>query len=601
MIKNILDTVRGKLGSKKAVLDDITLQMCQVSEWYTKFTKHKLPNVSLLDFLEGKIDASTFELTQAEEYFEAVQKYCPDAPRINFALANIASGLGEYSRAENLFIKQVEHTPDEGKLWLNLGVVQLRSHSFMKAKRSLMRAMELMEGDPLPQIKLAHVYFKERNYELVEQTLKVIKGYENEREAMELLVSVHVAREEYDIALACLDSMVKHYKDDPRLYAHYGYIYHMMEAYPDSLAQYRRALDLDPKFTDAITNLGILYRDMGSYELSRACFENTLRIDNQHVGAQWGLSLCMLLNGEYETGWPYYETRVYRSDYSVRYFDLLPWRGEEIENSKLLVTAEQGLGDEIMFASCVPDLINTKKSVILECNPKLEQLYARSFPELSVVGREPTLKNDWVKEISGLKYSVSVGSLPNIFRRNKESFPKHNGYLHASNDKVLKWRSRLSSLGDRPKIGISWRGGIKNTRSNARSIPLGLWEDVVSQPYDFISLQYGDCVEEISQFTEKTGLKIHHWHDAIRDYDETAALVKAVDLVVSVQTALVHLSGAIGQNTLALISAAPEWRYGKTGESMPWYPSVRLIRQTELLNWGSIMVELCDVIEEYFY
>jgi hypothetical protein len=183
-----------------------------------------------------------------------------------------------------------------------------------------------------------------------------------------------------------------------------------------------------------------------------------------------------------------------------------------------------------------------------------------------------------------------LGSLPGQFRRQAAAFPQHAGYLVAEPEKVAAWRDAFDALGPGPKIGISWRGGTGMTRRALRSIELEEWVPLLRCPgMHFVNLQYGDCADEIERITRSSGVSIKHWESALRDYDETAALVTALDLVISVQTAVVHLAGALGKPVWVLVPSVAEWRYGDQGERMPWYPSARLYRQSSLEVWDDVL------------
>lgn len=545
-------------------------------------------------FMKGKQEVDQGEINAAEATFSKLEGLNLDFPGLDFALGNVASAKGNYDSALVYYARLLKNNPEHGVGWLNFGLAQVKLANYPKAIKALMRAVDLLSDKTVPQIKLARVYFLEQNYDQAERILLSLKGVERDLEAMELLISICVAREEYDRAINFLAQVKSSLGDSSRVQAYFGYVYHALEEFDKSYIHYSNALALDPNYTDAINNFGILNRDMGRYSEAREYFSKALRIDSNHYGAQWGISLCYLLAGEYEKGWPCYEMRVHCDDYSTRTFDLPRWHGEEI-NGGLLITSEQGLGDEIMFSSCVPEAVFGKEDVILECSPKLEALFSRSFPQARVIGRAPTLQNDWIKEFSGLEKTVPIGSLPKIFRKNLTDFPSHKGYLRADANKVEYWRKRLESLGRKPKVGISWHGGVKKTKSALRSIPLVDWAPVFTQPYEFISLQYTDFSNEIADQYKYQGVVIHHWDDAIENYDETAALVAALDLVISVQTAIVHLAGALGKQTIAMISAAPEWRYRAEGDSMPWYPSVHLVRQRQLYDWQEVMDDVSRI------
>jgi hypothetical protein len=175
-------------------------------------------------------------------------------------------------------------------------------------------------------------------------------------------------------------------------------------------------------------------------------------------------------------------------------------------------------------------------------------------------------------------------------RRRPEDFPQHAGFLTADSQKIDQWKARLAALGPGPKIGLSWQGGVGHTGRARRSLTLEQLLPVLRRrDAHFVSLQYTDVAAEIREFQARQGIPIHHWQEAIDDYDETAALVIALDKVLTVCTAIVHLTGALGRPALVMVPFGSDWRYGATGEQMLWYPSVRLIRQRAIGDWSAVL------------
>jgi ADP-heptose:LPS heptosyltransferase len=248
-----------------------------------------------------------------------------------------------------------------------------------------------------------------------------------------------------------------------------------------------------------------------------------------------------------------------------------------------------------MFASCIDDLARTVDRCVIECDPRLVSIFERSFPRCDVY---PHLKKDtapWLNDGIVPTAKTWLGSLPRHYRRHREAFPERRGYLAADPRQVDAWRARLAELGPGLKVGISWRGGTPSTRRSARSIPLVEWEPLLRQPgAHFIDLQYGDAAADIETLAKRHGLRLTHWPDALTaDYDATAALVEALDLVISVQTSVVHLAGALGKDAWVLVPRVPEWRYGVERRTMPWYPSVRMFRQTTT-DWTQCLMEAAN-------
>jgi hypothetical protein len=185
---------------------------------------------------------------------------------------------------------------------------------------------------------------------------------------------------------------------------------------------------------------------------------------------------------------------------------------------------------------------------------------------------------------------MAMGSLPRYMRRSAADFPPHCGYLRADSARTQYWRGQLASLGAGVKVGISWQGGSAETHRQARSLPLAQWLPILRTPgVTFVNLQYNDRSAETAELEAATGIRINRFPEAIEDYDQTAALVSALDLVVSVCTAVIHLGGALGKPVWVLAPFSPEWRYGFAGEKMPWYPSVRIFRQPRYGEWQPVI------------
>jgi hypothetical protein len=237
-----------------------------------------------------------------------------------------------------------------------------------------------------------------------------------------------------------------------------------------------------------------------------------------------------------------------------------------------------------MFSNPLPELAARGERIVLQCEPRLARLFARSFAGVTVVPRGAEGVDRIERAMPALQAPMS--QLPVYLRRSRQAFPRHRGYLRAAPERVAYWRSRLEALGPGPKVGLSWVGGTVKTGKTRRSMTLEDWLPLLRRPgLRFVSLQYTDCRAELAWLRESHGLDVAHWQEAIDDYDETAALVSALDAVASVCTAVIHLAGALDRPTLVAVPWWPAWPFMLEGEEMPWYPSVRLIRQTAPNEW----------------
>jgi Flp pilus assembly protein TadD len=368
-----------------------------------------------------------------------------------------------------------------------------------------------------------------------------------------------------------------------------GYVLsHQLGEFEMGAAHIRKAMELNPADPDVLCNYSAILIQEGRAEDALTICHQLLAAHPAMHEARLNRALAGLKLGRFEEAWPDYEARkLARGNYVPRALPLPEWLGEPLLDRKLLVYAEQGIGDQIMFASCMPDVLMQVESCMIECASKLAALFIRSFPSATIVSEakgDASLAR--LAQAAGLDGQVAIGSLPGQLRKRRADFPSHAGYLHAEPARIEYWKHRLDILGPGLKIGIAWSGGAPSTQRATRSTQLAEWLPILAQTAcHFVSLQHGNVSGELAALSREQQIPIHDWPDAVENYDETAALVTALDLVISVQTALVHLAGALGKPAWVLLRAASEWRYLEHGETMPWYPGVRLFRQSRPGEW----------------
>lgn len=346
-------------------------------------------------------------------------------------------------------------------------------------------------------------------------------------------------------------------------------------------------------------HLALCYQYCGKWHEALKIYRKLHAQHPQDSKIRWYLSQCELALEHWSEGWEQYNSRFIAGASKWRPMPFPAWNGEPSPEKTLLVLADQGLGDEIMFASCISDAQKYVGHLILECEPRLEKLFTRSFPGVSIIASARERDARWLDDLPHLDYQMAAGDLPKLFRQQSINFPNHQGYLKADPERILYWRQRLAQLGPGYKVGISWRGGLSFTRQRTRSTTPEDWADILAVPgCHFVSLQYGDCQSELAQLQQLARGRVHEFPEVIPDYDETAALVMALDMVVTVCTSIVHLGGALGQPVWVLVPYAPGWRYKATGDTMPWYPSVRLFRQLHIGDWATTCQNLSTKLYE---
>lgn len=349
-------------------------------------------------------------------------------------------------------------------------------------------------------------------------------------------------------------------------------------------------------------NMGSGYIASGTPDTAMGFFEKAAKIDPTKDILLWNRSLAHLEKGEYEIGFKEYEHGE-RGDLSTRRTyqvkDLPNWDGSPGKN--IIVYGEQGIGDEIMFASMLEDLGKDTRFV-LDAHPRLADMFRLNFPGIPIYGTRKR-ECDRIAWLPFHKYDakIAIGSLAKFYRKKEEDFPK-KPYIKCRPDLKQKYETIFANMGDRPKIGFSWRGGIKSTNGNSRYIPLEKWLDIFRLDADFISLQYHrDSDKVVREFEDKHDVKLNHWQKILNDYDETAGLVENLDLIISVPQSVVHLAGAMGKLVWQLAPKRAMWQVGPYGKDMPWYPHAHNIWQTEDGNWDDVMIrvkdEICNLLQ----
>jgi hypothetical protein len=344
---------------------------------------------------------------------------------------------------------------------------------------------------------------------------------------------------------------------------------------------YRQALEMQPDHPMCLTGLAGCYVNGGNPMPGIAYARRALAIEGPHQPhVRNTLALLLLEADKWEEGWQHYRRRDELPIYHKRDFGDVPrWDGKNAVRH-LAIHAEQGLGDESMFMSCVPELRGLCERLTIEVNPQMVELFKRSFPWAEFVGTH----EEHVTLGKPDAYD-RLGDLPSYFRPSRSSCPG-KPFLKPDMAKVAGYRARLYATGPGPYIGFAWLGGTKATHQAMRRAPRELWKELIdAAPGTRISLQYGPEGER-----HANGFGITHWWTAIADMDEFAALVSALDLVVTSPQTAVHISGGLGKRCLVAMSSKPAWRYGVRGQ-MGWYESVELVRATTD-DWKPVFFKL---------
>jgi len=399
---------------------------------------------------------------------------------------------------------------------------------------------------------------------------------------MFLLGFVLMHADSYGLACNVLQRAGQLAPNNAAVWHNIGKCYHERLKDDEADEYFRKAVKVKPTFSASLEGMGMSALHRGDFESCIEYSNRALAEDHEMTDARVNRGMAYLAQKRWREGWRDFDANLGadKNRKEMIYGEESRWDGSKGLN--VVCYGEQGVGDEISFASCIPDLIRDSKSVTIECDMRLEKLFKRSFPQAIVHGTRYKSKTPaWKEPRPVFDARVASGALPGFYRLKDADF-HGKPYLIPNPQMATAWRALLTSLGPKPKIGIAWTGGIPKTGQKRRSVTLDTFGPLFkSFDADWISLQYKEADEGIAEAEAKYGIKIHDWEWGNRhyDYDQTVALVSELDLVISVTTAVVDAAGAIGKECWCLVPKVPLWRHLKEGSWFPWASSVELFRQ----------------------
>jgi hypothetical protein len=339
----------------------------------------------------------------------------------------------------------------------------------------------------------------------------------------------------------------------------------------------QRALGLSPKDHNIMSNISGLYVNAGEPEKAIYWADKALQIEPDMPEATNHKAIAFLEQGKYSQGWALYDARLGVRGFHRRPYDCPMWDGKPVK--RLAIHGEQGLGDEIMFLTCVEQLRGRFEELAIEVSPRLVSLMRSSFPWAKVFGSHAELVADFHADAY-----CPMGTLPRFCWPAKPNTYLKPSVTYAPVMGSLCLDSRVMDFTvPRRRVGLSWYGGTQLTHRELRNTVVDDWKEFLDFDAEFISLQYGEAGVEAET------LGIPHDAEAIADLDKLAAMIKSCDLVISVCNTTIHMAGALGVPCLILTPKAAAWRYGLKGEKMVWYDSPRMIRQQPGESWKSVI------------
>jgi Tfp pilus assembly protein PilF len=374
----------------------------------------------------------------------------------------------------------------------------------------------------------------------------------------------------------------------PSFHSNLAEAYRTLGRLDDARACGQRAIEIDPNFAEAHHNLGLALQAAGALDEAERHFRQALEIRPERAETHFSLGCLLLLKGNFQHGWPEYNWRLRMRGHPSQGLSIDPWDGSPLAGRRLFVYGEQGLGDTLQFVRYVPLLASRAAQVIVIVPGALVPLLAASGFQNLLAHRDP---------IPSCDAQCSLLNLPGLLGTTLRTIPANVPYLRADPQLVARWRTRLDRISGF-KVGIAWQGSPGYSWDRFRSIPLAAFEPLARIPsLRLVSLQIGDGARQIDALAGRFEVvRFDDLDTAHGPFIDTAALMMNLDLVVTSDTAIAHLAGALGVPAFVALSSAPDWRWLLERGDSPWYPTLRLFRQNRLGQWSDVFDSIAAAI-----
>lgn len=481
-------------------------------------------------------------------------------------LGRIAMDLGDLGTAKTLLKKATRLAPKDGAGWINLTGTLHRLGENEEALTACRKAIRLLPDDPRGPFNMGTIQMDREKVAEAETAFRT---------------AIDLAPDYVDALVNLAVCLIKQYRPE--------------EA--ETFAA--RAMEISPDNALAAATLAIALTRLGKKIEALPLYERSLELDPEDGSVISNLACHYLVLGAFDKAWPLFEEMRVNGTREDKVFIDAPgvpeWTGENLAGKKLLVSGEQGVGEQIMFASTLPELLAQGADITYAVDSRMVPLFSRSLPDIRIVDADT-----WAAEPGGrFDFYASVGSLAMRLRRSTEDFDGQQPFLQADPALTRRLRERYRRGGDL-LVGISWRSASQII-GLAKNVPLDLWDPILTLPdCRFVSVQYGDAQDECDAVRKRLGIEIvvDPEVDALKSIEQNAAQIAACDIIVSISNATLHIAGAMGVRTLAMIGRDPNWYWGEGqgSDRSLWYPSVELQRQSNDGQWRHVIDRAAEFV-----
>lgn len=530
----------------------------------------------------GMLLSSADEETEGNDplwFLEVAMKVAPHSEQVRRSCAAFFLKVGQHLQAKIAAMVAIILKPGEGESWTALGVVEADLESHFHALNCHQRARIL----------------EPKNHRSITYVASAFRALGRLPEAKTKIQSALTLSPDSARALMCQGDILRdRYEFTKSLKAYDRAI--LLVAGNDQITQKSPDLSGHPlsarrKLAEILVMKGFALSEEHRFDEALGLYSSALRIVNQIDEPNWNAALIHLLRGEYAQGWTLFERRFYLKEpvATLRQYPQPRWLGQDVAGKAILIYPEQGLGDQIQFGRYARLLADQGASVILEVRASLVSIFKTMDPRVKVIAEgEPNLPFD---------YHTPVMSLPMIFGTRLDTIPRFASYLKPTGSFQPNTISQIRKRGQ-PLIGLVWSGSQTHKNDANRSIPLSRLSELFALPAQFICLQKE--IRERDSVILKSFENLHVFSDQLRDFADTANLIKGLDLVITVDTSVAHLAGALGKSIWIMLPFTPDFRWLLERQDSPWYPDAKLYRQDNSREWGPVIHQLRASLMDQF-
>ncbi len=544
-------------------------------------------------------------ISYQQKDFDSAIKYCKKLVNLNptnvqayYILGHSLQEKGEVDEAITFYQKCLQLNPDFADAYYNLGTLFQDKKQYYEAILYYQKALNLNPNDVDACYNLGRILQEIDQYdEAINYYQRALYLNPTLADAYNNIGIILQEKEQLDEAMSYFFKALQLNPNLPDAYNNIGTILQEKEQLDEAMSYFQKTIQLDSNFYKAYHNLGVNFMKMNQIDEALNLMNKALHLNPNDANIHFALGMAFLLKGDFNDGWKEYEWRWKAKDFRKRgcfrkpdSFSQPILNNLDIGGKTVLVYAEQGLGDEIQFMRYIPLLAEVGANIVIECHKELSGLLhsVEGVKHLIIQG----------EQLPEFDLQCPLLNLPLIFNTTLENIPNKVPYLSVNPHLIQQWKYKIQIDSSNFKVGLVWQGNPKHKNDRNRSIPFNLFSAFAQLPnITFYSLQKGKGSEQSKN--TPIGMKFLDLTEEINDLSDTGALIENLDLIISVDTSIVHLAGALGKPVWTLLPFAPDWRWMLNRQDSPWYPTMRLFRQPSPGDWDSVMKMVIEELQKF--